>query len=94
MGTHLALKGWARPAAGKRTPYPLPRVLSPLPGGHSPLGGRVGLAFGEPLRRWGRGVFSGQWDQVPHGPVRKGRRRRVLRRLTHHQPCGWSPATA
>ena len=59
-----------------------------------PLGGRVGLAFGEPLRRCGRGVFSGRWDQVPQGPVRKGRRRRVLRRLTHHQPCGWSPALA
>ena len=59
-----------------------------------PLGGRDGLAFGEPLRRWSRGVFSGRWDQVPQGPVRKGRRRRVLRRLTHHQPCGWSPALA
>ncbi len=62
--------------------------------GMGPLGGRVGLAFGEPLRRWSQGIFFGRWDQVPHGLVQEGGRRRVLRRLTHHQPCGWSPALA
>ena len=33
--------------------------------GMGPLGGRDGLASGEPLRRWSRGVFSGRWDTAP-----------------------------
>jgi len=33
--------------------------------GMGPLGGRVGLAFGEPLRRWGRGVPFSRRDTVP-----------------------------
>ena len=28
-----------------------------------PLGGRVGLAFGEPLRRWGLGISMEMWER-------------------------------
>ena len=38
-----------------------------------PLGGRVGLAFGKPLRRWGQGILSGRQDQIPEGPMQAGR---------------------